>query len=34
MSTYVHGFVMHIGEMGCRWGVNRTLLSTISLIWG
>jgi len=33
MSPYVQGFVMHIGEMGSRWGLNRTLGQMCGLLY-
>jgi len=33
MSPYVQSFVMHIGEMGSRWGLNRTLGQMCGLLY-
>lgn len=33
MSPYVQRFVMHIGEMGSRWGLNRTLGQMCALLY-
>ena len=33
MSPYVQRFVMHIGEMGSRWGLNRTLGQMCGLLY-
>ena len=33
MSPYVERFVMHIGEMGSRWGLNRTLGQMCGLLY-
>ena len=33
MSPYVESFVMHIGEMGSRWGLNRTLGQMCGLLY-
>lgn len=33
MSPYVQKFVMHIGEMGSRWGLNRTLGQMCGLLY-
>ena len=33
MSPYVETFVMHIGEMGSRWGLNRTLGQMCGLLY-
>jgi len=33
MTPYVQRFVMHIGEMGSRWGLNRTLGQMCGLLY-
>ncbi len=33
MSPYVQTFVMHVGEMGSRWGLNRTLGQMCGLLY-
>ncbi len=33
MSPYVQSFVLHIGEMGSRWGLNRTLGQMCGLLF-
>lgn len=33
MSPYVQRFVLHIGEMGSRWGLNRTLGQMCGLLY-
>ena len=33
MSPYVETFVVHIGEMGSRWGLNRTLGQMCGLLY-
>ncbi len=33
MTPYVQSFVMHIGEMGSRWGLNRTLGQMCGLLY-
>ncbi len=33
MSPYVESFVMHVGEMGSRWGLNRTLGQMCGLLY-
>ena len=33
MSPYLQRFVMHIGEMGSRWGLNRTLGQMCGLLY-
>lgn len=33
MSPYVETFVMHVGEMGSRWGLNRTLGQMCGLLY-
>lgn len=33
MSPYVQRFVMHVGEMGSRWGLNRTLGQMCGLLY-
>jgi len=33
MSPYVQRFVLHIGEMGPRWGLNRTLGQMCGLLY-
>jgi len=33
MTPYVENFVMHIGEMGSRWGLNRTLGQMCGLLY-
>lgn len=33
MSPYVQRFVLHIGEMGSRWGLNRTLGQICGLLY-
>lgn len=33
MTPYIQRFVMHVGEMGSRWGLNRTLGQMCGLLY-
>ena len=33
MSPFVQSFVLHVGEMGSRWGLNRTLGQMCALLY-
>ena len=33
MTPFIQGFVLHVGEMGSRWGLNRTLGQMCGLLY-